>query len=277
MNRGDTGLLPEEVLAIADATPTEFQSWHLTSLGRMLQQSATKYSTSAAMDLIRAGTRNFGRDDETKRRRTIDLLAAAGLVAEAYEFLPSLDAARAAADGALLIVHARYKLDLAAKAGDSPEGEQLTLEAFALLAEASLLDESTIEIRRDALKRAIALLNVVPRPQVAPWLTAVFANAALGPAALEAMALTASTLGDRNLAVEQRAKEILGLKESVDLLLARAARASHSPLFPTKPILRFRCSTMHFAQRRRKRRRLPMISSQSGHCACNPRASIPRK
>jgi hypothetical protein len=221
MNRGDTGLLPEEVLAIADATPTEFKSWQLTSLGRMLQQSATKYSTSAAMDLIRAGTRNFGRDDETKRRRTIDLLAAAGLVAEAYEFLPSLDAARAAADGALLIVHARYKLDLAAKAGDSPEGEQLTLEAFALLAEASLLDESTIEIRRDALKRAIALLNVVPRPQVAPWLTAVFANAALGPAALEAMALTASTLGDRNLAVEQRAREILGLKESVDILLAR--------------------------------------------------------
>ncbi|MFM7261836.1 MAG: hypothetical protein ACKO3W_14665, partial [bacterium] len=221
MNRGDTGLLPEEVLAIADAAPEPLKPWQLTAFGNMLGQSANKYSTGPAMELLRAGTRTFGRDDEIRRRRTIDLLAAAGLVAEAYEFLPSLDEARASADGALLIVHARYKLDLAKKAGDSPDGERLTLEAFGLLAEASLLAEPAIEIRRDALRRAIALLNVVPRPQVSPWLAQVFANPALGPAALEAMALTASTLGDRNLAVEQRAKEILGLKESVDILLAR--------------------------------------------------------
>ncbi len=221
MNRGDTGLLPEEVLAIADAAPEPLKPWQIAAFGNMLGQSAKKYSTGAAMELLRSGTRTFGRDDETRRRRTIDLLAAAGLVDEAYEFLPSLDEARASADGALLIVHARYKLDLAKKAGETPEGEMLTLEAFGLLAEASLLGESSIEIRRDALKRAIALLNVVPRPQVSPWLAQVFANPALGPAALEAMALTASMLGDRNLEVEQRAKEILGLKESVDILLAR--------------------------------------------------------
>jgi len=242
MNRGDTGLLPEEVLAIADAAPEALKPWQIAAFGNMLGQSAKKYSTGAAMELLRVGTRTFGRADETRRRRTIDLLAAAGLVAEAYEFLPSLDEARASSDGALLIVHARYKLDLAKKAGETPEGERLTLEAFGLLAEASLLEESSIAFRVDALKRAIALLNVVPRPQVSPWLTLkraiallnvvprpqvspwltqVFANPALGPAALEAMALTASTLGDRNLEVEQRAKEILGLKESVDILLAR--------------------------------------------------------
>jgi hypothetical protein len=221
MNRGDTGLLPEEVLALADAAPSAFKPWQITALGKMLGASAAKYSTGAAMELLRAGTRSFGRADEIRRRRTIDLLAAAGLVEEAYEFLPSLEDARAARDGALLIVHARYMLDLAQKAGETPEGERWTREAFALLAETALLTEPTIEIRRDALKRAIALLNAVPRPQVSPWLTQVFANTALGPAALEAMALTASTLGDRNLDVEQRAKEILGLKESVDILLAR--------------------------------------------------------
>ena len=221
MNRGETGLLPEEVLAIADAAPGEFKPWQITALGKMLGASASKYSMGAAMELLRAGTRCFGRTDDTRRRHTIDLLAAAGLVEEAYEFLPTLEEARSAHDGALLIVHARYMLDLAEKAGETPEGERWTREAFALLAETALLTEPTIEIRRDALKRAIALLNAVPRPQVSPWLTEVFANAALGPAALEAMALTASTLGDRNLDVEQRAKEILGLKESVDILLAR--------------------------------------------------------
>lgn len=221
MNRGDVGLLPEEVLALADAAPGEFKPWQVAALGRMLGQSASNYSTGAAMELLRAGTRSFGRADEARRRRTIDLLAAAGLVAEAYEFLPPLDEARTAADGALLVVHARYKLDLAKKAGDSPDGERLTLEAFTLLAEAALLGEPAIEVRRDALRRAIALVNSVPRPQVSPWLARVFADAALGPAALEALALTASTLGDRNLAVEQRAREILSLKESVDVLLAR--------------------------------------------------------
>ena len=47
MNRGDTGLLPEEVLALAEASPSELKPWQLASLGKMLQQAASKYSTGA--------------------------------------------------------------------------------------------------------------------------------------------------------------------------------------------------------------------------------------
>ena len=221
MNRGDTGLLPEEVLAFAEASPSEFKPWQLTALGKMLENAGKKYSTGAMLQAIREGTRLFGTTDDATRRRTIDFLAGGGLLAEAYQFLPPLEDARAAGDGALLLVHARYLLDLATKAGEGPEGEALRLKAFTILCEATLLERESFEHRRDALSRAIALINSVPRVQVSPWLSQVFASPSLGPAALELMALTATSIGNMQLDVTQRAKAILSLKESVDILLAR--------------------------------------------------------
>ena len=47
MNRGDIGLLPEEVLALAEASPSEFKAWQVQSLSRMLRQAAAKYSTGS--------------------------------------------------------------------------------------------------------------------------------------------------------------------------------------------------------------------------------------
>ena len=221
MNRGDIGLLPEEVLAFAEASPAPFKPWQLQSLGRMLQQAAAKYSTGEMLASIREGTRYFGKYDEPARRRTVEFLAAGGLLESAYEFLPSLEAARAEGDGGLLIVHARYMLDLAKKAGEGPEAEALRIEAFRILAEATLLPKESTERRREALKLAIAQMNNVPKVQVQPWLAEVFASPALGPAALEQLALSAASIGNMQIPAEQRAKSILNLKESVDVLLAR--------------------------------------------------------
>jgi len=221
MNRGEIGLLPEEVLALADASPAEFKPWQLQSLGRMLQQAAAKYSTGAMLAQIRAGSRYFGATSDGARRRTVDFLAAGGLLAEAYGFLPPLEEARAKADGAQMIVHARYKLDLAGKAGEGPEGEALRLEAFRILAETSLLAGETTDRRREALRLAIAQMNSVPKTQVSPWLAEVFASPALGPAALEQLALSAAQIGNMQVSEDFRAQATLGLKESIDVLLAR--------------------------------------------------------
>ncbi len=221
MNRGDAGLLPEEVLAFAEASPSPFKPWQMTALGKMLQGAAAKYSTGAMLNAIRTGTRLFGPQDEQTRRRTVEFLVGGGLVVPAYEFLPSLTDARAAADGAQLLVHARYKLDLAEKAGETPEAEALRLDAWQILCDAALLERETFANRREAVRLAIEQMNHVPRAQVAPWLAQVFASPQLGPAALEIMALTASSIGDMKLEVEQRANAILGLKEAVDVLLAR--------------------------------------------------------
>jgi hypothetical protein len=221
MNRGDIGLLPEEVLAFAEASPAPFKPWQLQSLGKMLQQAAAKYSTGEMLASIREGTRYFGKYDDAARRRTVEFLAAGGLLEAAYEFLPPLEAARAQGDGGLLIVHARYMLDLAKKAGEGPEAEALRIEAFRVLAEATLLPKESTDRRREALKLAIAQMNNVPKVQVQPWLAEVFASPALGPAALEQLALSAASIGNMQVAAEQRAKAILNLKESVDVLLAR--------------------------------------------------------
>lgn len=221
MNRGEIGLLPEEVLALAEASPSDFKPWQMQALSRMLQQASSKYSTGAMVAAIRAGSRYFGTTTDDARRRTIDFLAGGGLLAEAYQFLPPLDEARAKSDGALMVVHARYKLDLAAKAGEGPEAEALTLEAFRILADASLLASESTERRREALRLAIAEMNSVPKTTVAPWLAEVFASPALGPAALEQLALSAAQIGNSQASEDQRAIVTLNLKESIDVLLDR--------------------------------------------------------
>ncbi len=221
MNRGDTGLLPEEVLALAQASPSEFKPWQVTALGKMLRLAAAKYSTGVMLASIRAGTGYFGPQSVESRRRTVEFLAGAGLLVDAYEFLPSLEDARAAADGALMLVHARYKLSLAATMGDAPVAEVTRIEAWNILCACALLENETFENRRESMRLALELMNQVPRAQVAPWLTQVFASSSLGPAALEALALTATAMGDLKISVEQRAQAILGLKEAVDVLLLR--------------------------------------------------------
>ncbi|MGA1391671.1 MAG: hypothetical protein ACO38W_00805, partial [Phycisphaerales bacterium] len=221
VNRGDPGLLPEEVLAFAEASPAPFEPWQTKALVSMLQQSASKYGTSLLLEALRGETRYFGTADEGARRRTIDFLAGAGLVAEAATFLPSLDDARAAEDAGLLVVHARSRLDLAEQQGDGPRADALRLEAFDLLAAAALFERADADARREALERAIALVDSTPKARTEPWLEEVFANPGLGPAALERLALAAASIGDRKLDDAARARAVLNLKESIDLLIGR--------------------------------------------------------
>jgi hypothetical protein len=221
LNRGDQGLLPEEVLALADASPADLKPWQLAALSKILTQAAARNGTGPLMAALRSGEGRFGSRDAESRRRTVDLLAAAGLLAESTEFITPVEEARAAGDAALLVVHARHKLMLAQRAGEGQEADALRSEAFRLLAEATLMERAAIDVRRESLGLAIAELGSVPRAQATEWLARVFANPALGPAALEKLALTASAIGNMQLEVEERAQAVLRLKESIDVLLAR--------------------------------------------------------
>ncbi|MFT3686869.1 MAG: hypothetical protein QM783_18435 [Phycisphaerales bacterium] len=222
LNRGNSGLLPEEVLAFADACPEDPKPWQLTAFANMLKSAADENSPGPMLARIKEGTNLFGSADAAKRRRTVDLLAGAGLVQQAYEYLPSLEEARAAGDGELVLVHGRYRADLASKAaaGD-PQGDADRTAAWSLFTEVSLMDRASQAARQEAIKQSVALMNRMPRAQVTPWLRAVFANDTLGPAALQAIALSAASVGDANKDEEQRAQAILSLKESVDVLLER--------------------------------------------------------
>ncbi len=221
LNRGSSGLLPEEVLAFAEACPEEPKPWQMTAWSTMLRMAAEKNSPALMLARIRSGTRLFGTAEPVQRRRTVDLLSAGGLVAEAYEYLTPIDEARAAGDGDLILVHGLYKADLAQKAGDNPEADALRSDAWDLFCEATLAERTSTQGKRDALKQAVGLMSRMPRSRVTPWLERVFASDALGPAALETIALSAATIGNAQQDEEQRAQSILTLKEAVDVLLAR--------------------------------------------------------
>jgi hypothetical protein len=221
LNRGNAGLLPEEVLAFADACPEDPKPWQVTALAGMLRAATDKNSPGPMLEQIKAGTQLFGAGDAAKRRRTVEFLAGAGLVRQAYEYLPALEEARAASDGELVLVHGRYRADLANQAGPGPEGDAHRAGAWDLFAEVALMDRASQASRQEAIKQAVALMTRMPRAQVTPWLRAVFADDTLGPAALQAIALTAANIGDARQDEEQRAQSILSLKESVDVLLER--------------------------------------------------------
>ena len=221
MNRGDPGLLPEEVLSFAEASPTEPTGWKMTALGAMLGASAKKNSPLDMLAQLKEGGRWFGPHDDASRRRTVDLLAGAGLVLDAYDYLPALDVARAGGDAALILVHARYKHDLASRAIEGPSADALRANAWDLFTEAAMSPRAPAEVRREALGFAIGMMTTVPHAKVDPWLRQVFESDSLGPVALEIMALNAASIGNSTLSMEERAEAVVALKEGVDILLTR--------------------------------------------------------
>lgn len=222
LNKGNSGLLPEEVLALAEACPDEPKDWQTKAWANMLKAAADKNSTGPMLAQIKQGTKLFGTSDTVKRRRTVDLLAGAGLLAPAYEYLPSLEEARAAGDAELVLVHAMYKMDVAAKEGASPEADAARQSAWDLFTECSLMEKAALTTKREAIKQAVGLMSKMPPSKSSAWLKAVFANNSLGPAALEAIALSAAAVGDsKQQDDEQKAQAVLSLKEAVDILLQR--------------------------------------------------------
>jgi uncharacterized membrane protein len=217
-NQGDPQLLPEEILAISEAAPGEITDWQLDVLAQLLKTAAAKSSTGPLLDRIRQGTTYFG-DDEARRERTARFLSMAGLPVEAYAYLPPLDEARADGDAQAIIDHARYQAARAQALGSRPEAEAHRRTAWELYCDVTLIEDADFELRRSSLKQAIDLLPSVPPGPGAQWLRRVFANAAIAPAALEAVALKAMSINDQKTDIAERAQAILTMKDAVDTLL----------------------------------------------------------
>jgi hypothetical protein len=218
-NQGDPALLPEEVLAISEAAPGELTDWQLDVLAQLLKSAAAKSSTGPLLEQIRKGTVYFGTSDDEKRQRTAKFLSMAGLAVEAYDYLPSLKEARTAEDATAILAHAQYQAARASALGSRPEADQHRRLAWDLYCEVTLIDGGDFEQRRDSLRSAIKLLPSIPPATGTSWLREVFANSTLAPAALEAVALEAMTVGKGQADVIQRAKAILTMKDAVDTLL----------------------------------------------------------
>ena len=217
----DPGLLPEEVLAIADSAPEALSDWQVTILAQLLKDAAQKYSTVPMLQQLNANTQMFGRQDAAHRERTVAFLVAAGMALDASAYFPPLDDARAKMDAVSLYNYGRYYEDFAKsnRAGDQAESHMRT--AWGLYCETALIESADAALRQDAMRRAIDLLPSMPPVRSSEWLNKVFANATLASAALEIIALKAVSLRDSKLDIAQRAQTILTMKESVDTLLAQ--------------------------------------------------------
>lgn len=232
MNRGDAGLLPEEVLSLSEAAPGDLKPWQLTTLSGILKKSVSQAGTAKLLAALKTGTRFFGESTPEHRSRTVEFLAGADLMLEAYEYLPPLPEAMASGDANVLMVHAGYKLAMAER--EAERAERLRLEAWELYAQVSMLDRAAAKTRREAIDRGLSLLTSVPRSRITPWLEGLFANEALGPAALELMALKAAAIGDEKQAEQKRAEAILTLKEAADVLLSRTTAQNESLRVPLR-------------------------------------------
>ena len=78
----------------------------------------------------------------------------------------------------------------------------------------------TSKLRQEALREAVKRLPKVPETQATQWMTRVFEDDRLAPAALEIIALDAMNLSKRGLSVTARARTILVMKAAVESLLA---------------------------------------------------------
>ncbi len=232
MNRGDAGLLPEEVVSLSEAAPGDLKPWQLATLSGILKKSVSQAGTAKLLALLKTGTRFFGETTPEHRSRTVEFLAGADLMLEAYAYLPSLEEATAAGDAGVLMVHAGYKMALAER--EAERAERLRLEAWELYSKVSTLDRAAAKTRREAIDRGLSLLTSVPRARITPWLETLFADQALGPAALELMALKAAAIGDEKQSEQQRAEAILTLKEAADVLLARTTAENESLRVPLR-------------------------------------------
>jgi hypothetical protein len=220
-NAGAQGLLPEEVLALGDACPGEMADWQIDVLSQMLNASASRYGKGLFLEKLKQGTKLFGGKDDASRARTVRLLVGGGLALEAYDFLPPLADARANGDARVMYAHARYQEDLAGSGLSGEEAETHLKQGWELLGEVSLLSTADPALRKDAMRRAIDQLPNVPPAQAKEWLNKIFADAAMGPAALEVVALQAMTFRDKKVDAEKRAQGIATMKSAVDTLLAQ--------------------------------------------------------
>ena len=215
----DPGLLPEEILAIAEASPEPLGDWQVATLAQLLKEAAAKYSTAQLLERIDAGTTPFGRQDAARRERTVRFLLAADMAAESSRYFPPLDEARAKLDTIALSNYARYHQAFAnsPQAGDAAESNLRT--AWGLYCEVALIGSADAALRLDAMRHAIDLLPSMPPSQGSVWLKEVFANPALAPAALEILALKAIALDQGQLDEATRMQTIVTMKEAVDTLL----------------------------------------------------------
>ena len=210
--------LPDDLLAIADASPTKLtKRAHSGTLGVLLGQAlANGNFLDQLMVKLDGGTRWLGGQDPESRMMAARILIGAGRPVEAGKFLPALEQAAADKDVESLNLTAFYYLS---RHGFEPKKEYLekAWEATqAVLGTNQLSDEQ----KDEALTRAVELAPKLEDELGQAWLGESFTkNEARGREVLAAIGSAASK-GRSNRMADPRLKQLELQKTAVDALLS---------------------------------------------------------
>ncbi len=159
-------VLPDEILALADASPGEPSDEQLALLGQLLAQSRDKLGIPKAMlaDLSH-GTKRLGGKDAKQRLAAARLLSAAGMIDPAVSYLPALAEVRKSKDPAVVNLYAACQQSLAEKDHDDGRLGLAWDLSHKVLETPQLADEP----RDEAVQRLVALIPAMPEEVVAEW------------------------------------------------------------------------------------------------------------
>jgi len=164
-------VLPDEILALADASPAELDSRQLALLGGLLARAQGIVGKPEAMlGRLQVGTRRLGGKQPGYRLAAAELLMAAGMTQEAQRYLPPLAEVLQNKDPRLLNLHARC-LHALAGPGRDQQPRQRAWELTQTLREMRGLDAT---LREEVVARTMALLAELPEATTTAWAKKVF-------------------------------------------------------------------------------------------------------
>ena len=209
---------PDDVLAIADASPTKLSKRsHAGLLGTLLQQSLERGNfVDQLVAKLETGTRWLGGKDPEARMMAARVLIGAGRPVEGGGFLPPLEEAAQAKDVEALNLIAYYFLT---RFGQEPKKEYLESgwEATQAVLGTNELDD---EQKDEALQRAVELAPKLEEELGQAWLGESFTkNEVRGREVLAAIG-SATSKGRGNRMSDQRLKQLELQKTAVDALLS---------------------------------------------------------
>jgi hypothetical protein len=160
-------MLPDEILALADASPGGLSDEQLTMLGQLLSQSREKLGVPKAMLAeLKGGTKRLGGSSSRNRLAAARLLSAAGLIDQAMYYLPAATDIRKAKDPVIVNLYAACQQSLAEKDHDDHR-LGLAWDLSRMVLETAHVAE---EPRDEAVQRLVALIPKMPEETVADWI-----------------------------------------------------------------------------------------------------------
>lgn len=211
---GDSAIVPDEILRIADASPAELTDQQLTVLGQLLRGSIARGADPGHVGrALRRGTSRLGGESAEGRQRAAALLMAAGLPVEAQPFLDPLDTARRESNAKLLNLHAMYFQGLAARKSDPSEKADAARSCWDLCLEVLGMPTAQTAERTAAVGRALTFIEQVPEDVGDAWLRSVFQGSPdLAWALVERATSRARTAKAQMRPVDDRVRLLLRLK-----------------------------------------------------------------